>query len=239
VALFHSLIVMLRPLAGRGVWAFLEGSDASPATDGQQAMQPEMAMHCVIRLLYTLAGPRQSTLCGGDSRRMVTAPRVNAALHRETAVMRRAAALALPAVLVGLAAAAQGLPPGACHLRRYAPDHLAAHPAQSVTLIALAPETGAAEADTPVLRLSVAVRGDREIYRATAYCDRWQFPADCLLEGDAGAFRLEAARDGALRLTVAPRGISLEGSRGFVALEGTRGDDRLFLIPRAAPGACP
>jgi predicted nucleic acid-binding Zn ribbon protein len=140
---------------------------------------------------------------------------------------------------IALPAHAQVILPGSCYLRQYTRAHLAEHPDQTVTMIALGPETGAEEADAPILRLMVAVRGDGEFYRATAYCDGWGRRMDCMLEGDAGGFTLEPARDGAVRMTLARYGITFEGSGGFVTLEGDRGDDRVFLIPAVPADACP
>lgn len=134
---------------------------------------------------------------------------------------------------------AQVILPGSCYLRQYSAAHLAEHPAQTVTLIALGPETGAEEADAPILRLALEVRGGREMFRGTAYCDGWGRRMDCVMEGDAGGFVLEPARDGAVRMTLARYGITLEGSRDFVSLAGDRGDDRVFLIPAVPADACP
>lgn len=134
---------------------------------------------------------------------------------------------------------AEAAAPGQCYLRQYSRQHLAEHPAQNVTLIALGPETGADEADAPILRVGLMVRGDDEIYLGTAYCDGWGRRMDCVMEGDAGAFILEDAKGGAVKLTLARRGIAFEGSRRFVELAGDRGDDRVFLIPAVPADACP
>lgn len=140
--------------------------------------------------------------------------------------------------LLAAPAAAQTMLPGDCFLRQYARDHLASHPDQTVTLIALGPETGAEEADAPILRVMVMVRGDGEAYRGSAYCDGWGVPMNCLMEGDAGAFTVEPSGKG-VRLRLALRGISFEGARDFVTLHGDRGDDRVFLLPRVPADACP
>jgi hypothetical protein len=142
------------------------------------------------------------------------------------------------AALLAAPAAAQTMAPGDCFLRQYSRDHLASHPDQTVTLIALGPETGAEEADAPILRVMVMVRGDDLPYRGTAYCNGWGVPMDCLMEGDAGAFRIEPSGKG-VRVTLARRGVSFEGMRGFVTLEGDRGDDRVFQLPRVPADACP
>ncbi len=134
---------------------------------------------------------------------------------------------------------AQIILPGSCYLRQYSRDHLAKHPDQTVTMIAIGPETGADEADAPILRVAVTVRGDGEVYLGVGYCDGWGKRMDCAMEGDAGAFALEPAKDGAVRLTLARRGIAFEGARGFVELAGDRGDDREFLIPAVPADACP
>jgi hypothetical protein len=144
------------------------------------------------------------------------------------------------ALCLGLAlpAQAQTIPPGSCYLRDYSDSHLAKHPEQTVTLIALGPETGADEADAPILRLAVQKRGSREIFRGVAYCDGWRSPMSCMMEGDMGLFRLERTKDG-VRLTVHRAGVTLEGRSDFVTLYGDRGDDIVFAIPRVPADACP
>ena len=145
-------------------------------------------------------------------------------------------------VLITLAAAAPVMAQGlrdamfsterSCYARRYSKSHLAEHPAQRVTKIALTPDIGTS--DDPDLRLIllVKIKTSDEILEAISYCD----PAGadrmfCSLEGDAGGFTVAPARNGSVLLTVGTLGIGLEGAQGFVMLEHDRGDDRSFILP--------
>jgi hypothetical protein len=123
-----------------------------------------------------------------------------------------------------------------CYLRNYSADHLSRHSDQQVTAMGLAlmPEAR----DETVLIVYVKVRSDAETYVASAYCTPKAEGLDCLLEGDAGKFGVTAAKNGALLLSVAARGISFEGSRDFLTLEGTRGDDRDFLLSPSGGETC-
>ena len=58
----------------------------------------------------------------------------------------------------------------------------------------------------------------------------------CAMEGDAGGFMVEPAKNGAVLLTVGKDGIGFENDTGFVVLEPSRGDDRSFLLQ---PNICP
>lgn len=125
-----------------------------------------------------------------------------------------------------------------CHMRLYTRDHLARHPEQMVAAIGLRLAGGDPVTRTRLLDVLVRLRGRPDRLTATAYCQATPAGAlDCLMEGDAGAFVLTRARDGALRLAVAPRGMSFESDE-FITLSGTTGDDRVFLIPPAAESAC-
>jgi hypothetical protein len=132
------------------------------------------------------------------------------------------------------------LPGGPCYQRTYTTAHLADHPQQQVTQITLRPSLLSPEVATGdyLLDLFVMRRGDPEELMATAYCTPRSTRMDCLLEGDAGGFRLEAAGPARLRLTVGPQGVLFEGRADVLELSATTGDDRVFLIPNAAPEAC-
>lgn len=118
--------------------------------------------------------------------------------------MRRLVLLACLATLPGLPARAesprQALFPGdaSCYLRHYSRDHLASHPDQLVTEIAIGPEPGSMEADVLVLRLALYMRGNSDQLRAHAYCDNTGGTLSCALEGDAGRFEIKPTAKGAL-----------------------------------------
>lgn len=124
----------------------------------------------------------------------------------------------------------------ACYLRRYSADHMTRHPLQQVTQIGLA--LYAAAEGQSILTLDVTVRPGPARAAGAAYCTQDGEGLDCLMEGDAGRFSLTGAKNGALRLDVAPRGISLEGGRGFITLSGTSGDDLVFLLPPLDGAQC-
>jgi hypothetical protein len=124
---------------------------------------------------------------------------------------------------------------GTCYLRRYTVDHLQSHPQQRVSAIGLVLYPGG---DQTLATLYVRIRPDQVQAMGSAYCDQDGEGQDCLMEGDAGRFSLTGAKNGALRLSVAPRGISLEGMRDFITLSGTSGDDRVFLLPPLGDADC-
>ena len=123
-----------------------------------------------------------------------------------------------------------------CYLRRYSADHLNKHPDQRVMAMCLTlyPE----ESQQTILNLYVKTRPGPVRALGSAYCDQDGEGLDCLLEGDAGRFSLTAAKNGALRQTVAPRGITLEGERDVITLSGISGDDRVFLLPSLYAAEC-
>lgn len=129
--------------------------------------------------------------------------------------------------------------PSSCYLRNYSLTHLAGHPDQTVRWIALSARPEESDDRTQAVTLSLRLRGDGEFYRSTAYCEEADGRLDCLMEGDAGAFSLRPAREGALLISVAPRGMAFEGSQGFVEISGSGGDDRSFLLPAAPVSSCP
>ena len=155
------------------------------------------------------------------------------------------AAPILAALLLAQPAAAQTLREAwfsqfsGCYLRHYDAAHLAKHPVQQVTMMALGPDhTDPASNDGRDLhlRLQFSLRSGGP-YSATAYCGEAGQTLACSIEGDGGEFVLEPARNGALRLSLTGWGIGIEGDRDFAELSADRGDDRVFLLPAAS--ACP
>ena len=121
-----------------------------------------------------------------------------------------------------------------CYLRQYSPDHLAKHPEQRVTRIALTAEADVAD---PMLGLwvDVTLRGvPGGEYLALAYCENIDDTLYCSMEGDAGAFTITPRKDGAILIEVGRYGMSFENEAGFVSLEQKRGDDRSFLLQKVA-----
>jgi hypothetical protein len=123
-----------------------------------------------------------------------------------------------------------------CYVRAYSDNHLARHPQQTVTHIALSPAAFAPEPPMRGLDVHVMVRGNDEQFSGAGYCDVEPDRLICGMEGDAGSFVLTGEKPGQVRLTVGAWGMSFEGESGFVTLEGDRGDDRVFLLNKAACG---
>jgi hypothetical protein len=155
----------------------------------------------------------------------------------------RAACLLL---LAGLAAPAQAASPwdlmfpvgNSCYARVYSGDHLAAHPQQRVTAMTLAAEPGIPPEPWPAVVLRLSLRGSGGgMAEAVAYCENIEATLYCRMEGDAGAFVIEEARDGAILVSVGRDGMVLETEREVVTLEQRRGDDRSFLLRPSS--ACP
>jgi len=121
--------------------------------------------------------------------------------------------------------------PGSCYSREYSAAHLASHPAQRVTSMALTPDQQAAAGPQLQLWIIATVRTMPGKLEALAYCENSTTDMlDCAMEGDAGGFTISRAKAGAVLMTVSSEGMSFEGETGFVRLEKTRGDDRSFLL---------
>jgi hypothetical protein len=138
-------------------------------------------------------------------------------------------------VLAALPAAAQSptdrfFPtPLSCYARDYTAEHLAGHPQQRASSMALTP-LGRTERFLEVLVTATLRDGPGEPLTALAYCENIDDSLYCTMEGDAGAFSITAARDGAVLVEVSSLGMSFEGAVGFVTFERDRGDDRSFLL---------
>lgn len=125
--------------------------------------------------------------------------------------------------------------PTTCYARTYSDNHLAKHPQQRVTQMALVQDRSATE---PFLALWVRVtlRGrEGGTSEALSYCENTSSVLYCTMEGDAGGFQIEEARDGAILVSVSSLGMGFETDSGFVTLERNSGDDRSFLLQ---PQAC-
>lgn len=126
-----------------------------------------------------------------------------------------------------------------CLARSYDAAHLASHPDQRVTAISISqhPEVARNAADGMVLLVRVMLRGSDEVYSGAAYCQVGKM-ADCGMEGDSGTFAIEPRDADSVLLSVGRYGITFEGQRDFITLYSDRGDDRSFLLRRAALSAC-
>jgi hypothetical protein len=128
---------------------------------------------------------------------------------------------------------------GACYLRQYDAGHMAEHPDQLVTQVAIGPDYDSwADAQGSILKLRIEVQSGVEVPLTFAYCEDAPEAMLCSLEGDAGGFTL-SQRDGAVLLQIDGRGMNFDTMGGFLTLSGTEGDDRSFLIPAVPADACP
>lgn len=146
--------------------------------------------------------------------------------------MKRSIGFVSVALIAAAPASAIELFPGGigCFQRDYSPEHLARHPMQMVTAMRLTGPPADAVIGDFALDLSMSLRDDGEIYSGIAYCEPAGPGLSCGLEGDAGNFTIFAAGAGAIMLRIGNGGIVLEGTRRFVELSGTSGDDREFLL---------
>jgi hypothetical protein len=120
-----------------------------------------------------------------------------------------------------------------CYERVYVQGHLADHPAQRVTRMALVPEDRHGESVLG-LWVSVTLRGvPGGDFDALAYCENNASVLYCAMEGDAGSFQIQEAKNGAVLVSVSSYGMGFENDQGFVTLARTAGDDRSFLLQPA------
>jgi hypothetical protein len=123
-----------------------------------------------------------------------------------------------------------------CYARSYGSGHLARHPKQRVTRIAVSPDFVTAN-PLLALELRLQLRGDPGgAFEAYAVCEnQGGSTLYCTMEGDAGGFQITPAKNRAILITVSSLGMTFENDGGFVTLERGRGDDRSFIL---RPFAC-
>lgn len=157
---------------------------------------------------------------------------------RRTLTTGLMACLALPAA-AETPIAAMFPSTASCYLRQYSDSHLASHPDQLVSMIAIGPDPATHGADNAlVLRLMVGFRGG-PMALAYAYCGNDGGGIDCVMEGDAGGLAISPANGGGIRARVAPQGLWLETDGGSIMLQADSGDDRSFDLPPVPADACP
>ena len=135
---------------------------------------------------------------------------------------------------------AQGGTP--CYGRSFDDAHLNAHTKQLVRRIEIdmtkSNASGIANtAERFELGFGLMLAKSAEWYGQAAICKSSEASADCFLEGDGGRFKLTPMPDGALKLETGDYGIALEGASDTIALSGSDGDDRVFLL-KAARDEC-
>ena len=154
-------------------------------------------------------------------------------------MIRAVLLMILPLPLYAQTGATAMFPPEAsCFQHHYDAAHLAKHPQQKITDIALTPAEGQEVSTSLVIDISVKLRGISDSYIGSAYCEPDSVGLSCGMEGDAGAFSLALRDGGALLLQVDSGGMSFEGERDFLTLSGSSGDDRAFLMYPVAAADC-
>ncbi|MEM7399242.1 MAG: hypothetical protein AAF354_09890 [Pseudomonadota bacterium] len=164
------------------------------------------------------------------------------ALLRPNVALCQACLLGAIALLIALPN--QALATDGCYAREYSASHLAQHPDQTVTSMALGLR---AQKDDPKLfdgAIAVTVRGSDRRRLTVGICEptgRNSF--DCGIECDGGSFQLRpSSRKGSMRLIL--QRIYFDGGCGFDAGAGngyelTAGkDDKLFRLDPSANARC-
>jgi hypothetical protein len=120
--------------------------------------------------------------------------------------------------------------PDSCYARDYDAAHLASHPVQRVTSLALSPDRTAVGEIYLWLWISGTIRGTGDRLEALAACEPIGAYLECSMEGDAGEFSIKPAANGAILLEVGPYGMTFEIGGDAVTFDPDRGDDRSFLL---------
>lgn len=124
-----------------------------------------------------------------------------------------------------------------CFARSYDAQHLAKHPRQRLTRFALR-ESRLPNVNGPgefEVTFSFTVKGRKEVYEAECICRDAASLVHCTVEGDGGAFTLQA--EGA-NLLVRIERIAVEGPDDFSPEIGVGGDDRVVRLHRSPARAC-
>lgn len=125
-----------------------------------------------------------------------------------------------------------------CYARTYSASQLAEHPEQRVGTIELSmpkstPDGTPISEDNIELNFGIKLKDTAGWYTSLAICKGTGPQIGCFLEGDGGSFTLTAAEDGGLKLSTGESGIAIEGETDVIEIDGSKGDDRIFLL---APG---
>lgn len=141
-----------------------------------------------------------------------------------------------------------------CYARVYDAAHLAAHPAQQITRLALSSRTKnqdgtPATAEKFDLYVSAVRRGWKEVYEGLAICQKDGAGFECYREGDMGRFRVTTTEGGRLKLESSRT--AFEGEKDVFIIEGGsftiedektsktgKADDSIFVLDRAPAGKC-
>lgn len=136
-----------------------------------------------------------------------------------------------------------------CYARSYDAAHLKAHPRQTVRQIQVdfddswrSDEGGKNSAGDFQAGISFMLKRSDEWFGQQLNCKVAGNGFDCYLDADGGAVRLTPAGN-ALRLEVKDRGapgnqIAVEGEKGVGEFGAPKGDDRVFVLPRANRKLC-
>lgn len=130
-----------------------------------------------------------------------------------------------------------------CYARTYSAGELKEHPEQRVGAIELnmpksSPDGAPISEDNIELNFGLKLKDRAGSYTSLAICKGAGAEIGCFLEGDGGSFALTAAENGGLKLSMGESGIAIEGETDVVEIDGSKGDDRVFLLVPARPGDC-
>jgi hypothetical protein len=147
-------------------------------------------------------------------------------------------------ILVGTAALAQSpqeqmFPRSdSCYARIYGAAHLRKHPEQRINRFSITPDF-VSVAPRMALELRLGVRdeagGRGGALEAYAICENTGGSIYCTMEGDAGGFQIDPAKNRAIQITVSSLGMTFETNDGFITLKRDSGDDRSFIL---RPSTC-
>jgi hypothetical protein len=117
-----------------------------------------------------------------------------------------------------------------CYARNYGAAHLSKHPEQRVTRFSLSPDF-VSDAPRLAVELRLSLRGDGGgAFAAYAICENTGGSIYCTMEGDAGGFQIDRAKNRAIQVTVSSLGMTFENEAGFITLKRNSGDDRSFIL---------
>ena len=125
-----------------------------------------------------------------------------------------------------------------CWARTYDAAHLDQQPEQTTKSIAIDVARTKTNGEANTLEsfeigFALKVKASPEWYGQPGVCKSAGQGFSCLLEADGGLFHLTPEAPDALRLETGDYGISIEGGKDFVTLDGKTGDDKVFMLQKS------
>ncbi|NUB43228.1 hypothetical protein GEU84_002430 [Fertoebacter nigrum] len=132
-------------------------------------------------------------------------------------------------------------PSDRCFDRVYSRDHMRKHPQQTVTRLTVILSETPGPRGGAVLDLFAELKngmGGQSNF-AKVICAPLGSVLDCTpADGSAGGVTVQAAKGGALLVSLKWQGLIFDNPEGGMWVQGDAGDDRQFLVPNVAPEAC-